>query len=574
MVEFNGVKTKLFYDEVIRIINSFLVKTLVHNNSKNPQIPEVFRILNTVAMHYSNIHGTTTAGVYLGAFSTVDLSVLHDCVIGDYSYVQAGDLSRVTIEPGRVWLKSGDLFEFNYVYPEGVVEKYVKLDDHGQISGKFIEYVDDLKEDFIPIYSTVTPESIVKAPDSAYVSPYAVIKGTCEIGENALVVQRAHIENSVIGKGSNAQENCYIANSIFEGNNVTAHGGKMIWTRNGKNVFVGFNSFIHGTEEYPITIGRDSIVMPHTIIDAEEPIVIPDNSAIWGYVTKQADLATQCVNLDDLAKATDITLGNATFKGDGKAFVEAFKHRIDHIREENGAYFDGSEKKPAATHRKPGMRVSTFCSPSRLDPMRVCTRQWSSATKTGKPFVNSYTQIRGETFHASDTSTSLWQKFPRQRAELVQDEYYRISHHQTPILVATAGPFVAGWVLIGEFIFTLAMALKCYPLPAGGLLAIEAVILGMTQPLTIYHEALNNFPGHPAPDLHGGGHLLHEGLPAVHLHPYPDPGPFQDNHLSAVLFCRCVPVRFSGRPDRHRSHHRRGLWFSTTYTTATPPAWP
>lgn len=63
-----------------------------------------------------------------------------------------------------------------------------------------------------------------------------------------------------------------------------------------------------------------------------------------------------------------------------------------------------------------------------------------------------------------------------------------------PILVFTVGPFVAGWVLIGEFIFTLAMALKCYPLPAGGLLAIEAVILGLTAPRTVYHEALNNFP--------------------------------------------------------------------------------
>ncbi|MCJ2165011.1 MULTISPECIES: sodium/proton antiporter NhaB [unclassified Pseudodesulfovibrio] len=63
-----------------------------------------------------------------------------------------------------------------------------------------------------------------------------------------------------------------------------------------------------------------------------------------------------------------------------------------------------------------------------------------------------------------------------------------------PILMLVAGPFVAGWVLILEFIFTLAMALKCYPLPAGGLLAIEAVILGMTSPATVYHEALNNFP--------------------------------------------------------------------------------
>lgn len=62
-----------------------------------------------------------------------------------------------------------------------------------------------------------------------------------------------------------------------------------------------------------------------------------------------------------------------------------------------------------------------------------------------------------------------------------------------PILVITAGTFVAGWALIAEFIFTLAMALKCYPLPAGGLLALEAVIMGMTSPETVYHEAHKNF---------------------------------------------------------------------------------
>lgn len=62
-----------------------------------------------------------------------------------------------------------------------------------------------------------------------------------------------------------------------------------------------------------------------------------------------------------------------------------------------------------------------------------------------------------------------------------------------PILLNTAGPFITGWVLIGEFIFTLAMALKCYPLPAGGLLALEAVAIGMTSPETVYHEALKNF---------------------------------------------------------------------------------
>ncbi len=49
-------------------------------------------------------------------------------------------------------------------------------------------------------------------------------------------------------------------------------------------------------------------------------------------------------------------------------------------------------------------------------------------------------------------------------------------------------PFAAGWLLVLEFIFTLAMALKCYPLQPGGLLAIEAVIIGMTTPSMVLHE--------------------------------------------------------------------------------------
>lgn len=63
-----------------------------------------------------------------------------------------------------------------------------------------------------------------------------------------------------------------------------------------------------------------------------------------------------------------------------------------------------------------------------------------------------------------------------------------------PILFATVGPFVTGWILILEFIFTLAMALKAYPLAPGGLLAIEAVVIGMTSPETVYHEIVLNFP--------------------------------------------------------------------------------
>jgi len=56
-----------------------------------------------------------------------------------------------------------------------------------------------------------------------------------------------------------------------------------------------------------------------------------------------------------------------------------------------------------------------------------------------------------------------------------------------PILFAI-NPYIAGWALVIEFIFTLAMALKCYPLQPGGLLAIEAVFIGMTSPDQVLHE--------------------------------------------------------------------------------------
>ena len=64
-----------------------------------------------------------------------------------------------------------------------------------------------------------------------------------------------------------------------------------------------------------------------------------------------------------------------------------------------------------------------------------------------------------------------------------------------PILVLVLDqPFIAGWVLVLQFIFTLAMALKCYPLQPGGLLAVEAIVLGLASPEMVFHEAEVNFP--------------------------------------------------------------------------------
>lgn len=62
-----------------------------------------------------------------------------------------------------------------------------------------------------------------------------------------------------------------------------------------------------------------------------------------------------------------------------------------------------------------------------------------------------------------------------------------------PLVLLVAGPYVMGWLLVAEFIFTLAMALQCYPLLPGGLLALEAVILGLATAEQVYHEVTANF---------------------------------------------------------------------------------
>ena len=54
------------------------------------------------------------------------------------------------------------------------------------------------------------------------------------------------------------------------------------------------------------------------------------------------------------------------------------------------------------------------------------------------------------------------------------------------------GNFIIGWVFLLQFIFTLALALKCYPLQPGGLLALEAIVMGLTSTKSVFHEIENN----------------------------------------------------------------------------------
>jgi carbonic anhydrase/acetyltransferase-like protein (isoleucine patch superfamily) len=161
-----------------------------------------------------------------------------------------------------------------------------------------------------------------------------------------LVAQRAYLHNAWLGKGANAQENCYIVNSRLAGYDVTAHGAKIIEADLGENIFVGFNSFLRGCPQARLAIGKNCIVMPHTIIDIQKPLTIPAGQLIWGLITDAADLEANSMALEDFSKINGgLHRGDLFFEGNGTRFVAAFRDRIHHILEANGAFFNGTAQK-------------------------------------------------------------------------------------------------------------------------------------------------------------------------------------------------------------------------------------
>ena len=333
-------------DEGIDIEDSFLVKTLIHNFSHDPETLEKFFIRDTLATHYANIHGSPSDGCFLGPFATVDLTTMRDCVIGTFSYVQAGEIGHLNVGPGTVWVR--DPGEFNFLYRHALrnLNPYINFGAGRQPQGLLFDFVEDRKEDFRRVFDVVKLDPPVLVPQNASLDRFAVIRPKIHLSENVLVAQRAYLQNTWLGKGANAQENCYIINSRLEGFNVTAHGAKIIEADLGKNIFIGFNSFLRGRAKSRLTLGDESIIMPHTIIDIKKPLNIPPGHLVWGLITNPQELETNSIALKDFSKIKEgLTKGNMSFEGNGAGFVSAFRDRIHHILEANGAFFNGKKNR-------------------------------------------------------------------------------------------------------------------------------------------------------------------------------------------------------------------------------------
>lgn len=63
-----------------------------------------------------------------------------------------------------------------------------------------------------------------------------------------------------------------------------------------------------------------------------------------------------------------------------------------------------------------------------------------------------------------------------------------------PLLLIMFGPVITSWLVVAQFIGALVMALKCYPLQPGGLLALEIILLGLTDVKSVYNQVAAGLP--------------------------------------------------------------------------------
>ena len=94
--------------------------------------------------------------------------------------------------------------------------------------------------------------------------------------------------------------------------------------------------------------------------------------------------------------------------------------------------------------------------------------------------------------HYQSTMSAYWENFLGQAPDWYKTTIL-LFLFLNPILLLIAGPTITGWCVVLEFIFTLAMALRCYPLQPGGLIAVEALVIGLTSTSTIEHEVFDKF---------------------------------------------------------------------------------
>lgn len=86
------------------------------------------------------------------------------------------------IEPGTVWVRSGDQFNFLYRYPLDRLSNYIYFAAGSVPQGVFIDFVEDRKEAFQRVFNVMNIEPSVSIPANASLDRFAVVKPKTHIG--------------------------------------------------------------------------------------------------------------------------------------------------------------------------------------------------------------------------------------------------------------------------------------------------------------------------------------------------------------------------------------------------------
>ena len=259
-------------------------------------------------------------------FATVDLTAIHGCG-GAFAFVQVGELCTRKSRPDR----SGSTSTTLSISSTASRRRSWNATSRWRSAGRrrlFMDFISARKHDFRKVFDSVNL-SRHSGPESSAASRYAVIKPDSRLGENVLIAQRAYIDNSVL-------EWCERTGELLH-HQLVAAGKQCDGARRQADqraargpVFVGFNSFVRGLADAPLAIGQGTIVMPHTIIDLQQPLSIPAEHLVWGHISGPDDLQRNSIPLGALERVS----GGLTWAGwssTQRHDLSLIPKRIDHI---------------------------------------------------------------------------------------------------------------------------------------------------------------------------------------------------------------------------------------------------
>lgn len=352
---YRGSQVPLDHDEVIRINDSYLIRTLVHGHSSDPERPEELQVRNTLSLPYAGIESSHVQGSLLLPFSTVEMTALHDCVIGPYAYVQAEALRHRSIDEGVVSIQSEGGFDFTYRFPAEVVRRYIRMEAGGSPQGIFVDFAAERERELQEGSCGSDRDRRGDIPSGAYLSRCAALRGEVAVSADSFTGEGAYLRDARLEQRAQARENCSVIHSALGERSIAAQGSRIIHARLGKNTFVGPNSFLRGLADFPLSVGSGCLFAPHTIVDLEAPLAIPANTVVWGYIRNEQDLASNSMPIEDFSRIEkSAAVGLMRFEGSGARFIDSFRERIDQIVKLGACQADPGANDPQGAARARG----------------------------------------------------------------------------------------------------------------------------------------------------------------------------------------------------------------------------